>query len=195
MKIPAYLGESPTTVWVLGQTSLWPYIYCVLLKRSCSSTYVPSNILFSLADESLQASSSPNLHGVILWYTDTDSEHLSCFFFQAFLDQLGTKGQKDQKDRKAAWVSISINAVSLSQLMDTWHENADTIIAYHHGGGHRSSCPRPPIKTPFITSHLFPLGDPGVEGPMGQRGREGLPGPRGEPGPPGFGEKGDRGRN
>lgn len=69
------------------------------------------------------------------------------------------------------------------------------IITFAHGGGHGSPCPRPPIKTAFFTRHLFPIGDPGMEGPMGQRGREGLPGPRGEPGPPGFGEKGDRGRN
>lgn len=76
-----------------------------------------------------------------------------------------------------------------------YRHQVGVIIAFSHGGGHGSSCPRPPIKATLLTRHLFPVGDPGMEGPMGQRGREGLPGPRGEPGPPGFGEKGDRGRN
>lgn len=69
------------------------------------------------------------------------------------------------------------------------------IIAFPHGGRHGSFLPKACVKTAFLTRHLSPVGDPGMEGPMGQRGREGLPGPRGEPGPPGFGEKGDRGRN
>lgn len=123
---------------------------------------------------------------------------LTVISLQVFLVQVGMQDQKDQKDRREAWVSISVSAVSLSQLTDTWYGNTDTCLVW--------SLPSPvgpamdPFaqaslpQTPSFTRHLFPVGEPGMEGPMGQRGREGLPGPRGEPGPPGFGEKGDRGR-
>lgn len=53
---------------------------------------------------------------------------LTVFSFQAFLVLVGMQDQKDQKDRREAWVSISVSAVSLSQLTDTWHGNTGTCL-------------------------------------------------------------------
>jgi len=90
--------------------------------------HLPSNSFFAPADESLRASGSPDLYVIPSWYTDKDSELRLSFSFQAFLVQLGTKDQKDPKDRKAAWVSISVSAVSLSQLIDAWCGNTDARL-------------------------------------------------------------------
>lgn len=69
----------------------------------------------SPAAESLRVSGCyTDLQVINSQYTDKDCEHFLCFSFQAFLVQRGTKDQKDQKDRRAAWVSISVNTESLT---------------------------------------------------------------------------------